>query len=112
MRIEGAHRAAGQYRYFDQAFQEKVENGARQNTDQARTAFLVDAEDSLSGRDIPETDKAYLGRTLTLLFGASTASFVLLLLSRPAVPKKEADPFAADTSAANSGTSKTTDFKD
>ncbi len=97
MRIPVAYGESGVYHYFDNAFRQKVADGARQDTPEDRRAFLVDAADNLAGADIPDTDKAYLGRTLTLLFGASTAAFVLLLLSRPSVPKKDADPFDAET---------------
>lgn len=110
MRIPVAYGDAGVYRYFEDAFAQKVEDGARQDTAEQRRAFLADAEDTLAGADIPESDKTYLGRTLTLLFGASTAAFVLLLLSRPSVPKKAADPFAEDSKPNLNDSDKTADF--
>ncbi|MEL7484684.1 MAG: hypothetical protein AAFN41_10045, partial [Planctomycetota bacterium] len=110
MRIPVAYGDAGVYRYFEDAFAQKVEDGARQDTAEQRRAFLADAEDTLAGADIPESDKTYLGRTLTLLFGASTAAFVLLLLSRPKVPKQAADPFAADPKPGPKDADKTADF--
>lgn len=97
MRIDDAYSSSGVNRYFQNAYQQKVKDGAEDDTEKARRAFFVNARDGLSGKDIPETDKAYLGRTLTLLFGASTAAFVLLLLSRPEVPAKPADGFGDDT---------------
>lgn len=109
MRIPVAYGDSGVYRYFNDAFAQKVADGGQQDTPEARTAFFANAEDELAGAAIPTSDKAYLGRTLTLLFGASTAAFVLLLLSRPNVPKAADDPFAADTPASNTG--KAADFK-
>lgn len=109
-RMPIAYRDSGVYRYFENAFSEKVADGALQDTDEARTAFFAESEDQLAGAEIPRTDKAYAGLTLTLLFGASTAAFVLLLLSRPAVPKAESDPFAADTPKAKDA-DKTADFE-
>ncbi|MEO1716684.1 MAG: hypothetical protein AAFR76_06190 [Planctomycetota bacterium] len=99
MRIPVAYGEAGVFRFFDAEFERQVEAGALQDNADARAKFYADAERALTGdeTEIPRTDKTYLGRTLTLLFGASTAAFVLLLLSRPKVPAKEADPFAADT---------------
>jgi hypothetical protein len=96
MRIDDAYGSSGVNRYFQNAYEQKVKDGAEDDTEKARRAFFVNARDELSGKDIPETDKAYLGRTLTLLFGASTAAFVLLLLSRPEVPAKPADSFGDD----------------
>lgn len=98
MRIPVAYGEAGVFRFFDAEIQRQIEAGAMQDTAEARGKFYADAERSLTGDEtkIPRTDKTYLGRTLTLLFGASTAAFVLLLLSRPAVPKPKADPFAGD----------------
>ncbi len=107
-RMPIAYRDSGVHRYFQNAFAEKVADGALQDTDEARTAFFAESEDQLAGAEIPRTDKAYAGLTLTLLFGASSAAFVLLLLSRPSVPKQaDADPFgeqgAAKTDTERSG---------
>ncbi|MEO1584741.1 MAG: hypothetical protein AAFR96_09245 [Planctomycetota bacterium] len=102
MRIPVAYGSSGVHGFFVGEFERQVAAGARQDTPGALSEFYADAERELTGDaiTIPRTDKAYLGRTLTLLFGTSTAAFALLLLSRPKVPKKApADPFVEPTPA-------------
>jgi hypothetical protein len=87
LRIGPSYRSSGVHRYFETAYERAVNTGAVASTSDAKDAFLKAGRDSVSGQEIPPTDKAYLGLILTLLFGASLAAFVLLLLSRPTLPK-------------------------
>lgn len=84
-----SYRASGVYQYFENAYIAEVQAGTFRDAERDRTAFLSGARPK-SAKEIPAGDKGYLGFILTMLFGISVAAFVVLLLSRPKLPPKQA----------------------
>lgn len=106
MRIAANYKSAGVHDYFYGAYARSVESGEVADTGDARRAFLDGGKNAVSGGEIPDHSKAYLGQVLTLLFGLSTAAFAMLLASRPSIPK----PASASDGPPASEQPKTTAF--
>lgn len=104
--------ASGQYQYLNEVvLPREVDAGRYENTAEGRDAFFADkayeiarAEGEVSAElaekdafiakaiennDLPNHDKAYVGRLLMLLFGTSLAFFVAILTQRPKPEARE-----------------------